>query len=147
MRQAIIVVFLAFLSGCTSNINYNVKPVTESFTEPAVNEVVEAYVGDYIIKQGRTVTMEYLIVSDLIDRISFDIPPGEYARIGEYKGVPYYAATSTKGLSVTSSPNFSSNPIVALHYKNESELCVTIVNFRSAACYEVQVKIEERNHN
>ena len=134
-------VLLSTVSACSS-INYNYSAKTELFSEPAIDEVQEAYVGDYMLDQGRMTTMEYLTLSHLIDGVAYDIPPGSYARIGDYKGTPYFSATNTKGQSVVYLPGLIDPPI-ALHTKKDNEVCVTSVSYQSASCYNGQMKVEE----
>ncbi|MDG4717798.1 MULTISPECIES: hypothetical protein [Thalassospira] len=134
-------VLLSAVSACSS-INYNYSGKTELFSEPAINEVQEASVGDYMLNQGRRVTTEFLTLSHLIDGVAYDIPPGSYIRIGDYKGNPYFSTTNTKGQSVVYLPGFIDPPI-ALHTKKDNEVCVTSVSYQSASCYDGQMRVEE----
>ncbi|MET2896710.1 hypothetical protein ABXV22_00140 [Vibrio rotiferianus] len=130
------------MSGC-STINYNVDAKTEFFSEPQVGETVEAYVGDYMLDQGKSTTMEYLTLGHLIDGVAYDILPGSYARIGDYKGIPYFSATNTQGQSIRYAAGLIDPPI-ALHTKKANEVCVTSVSYQSASCYKGQLKVEDR---
>lgn len=145
MKKANVVALFALvsaMSGC-STINYNVDAKTEFFSEPPIGQVVDAYVGDYMLNQGKSTTMDYLTLAHLIDGISYDIPQGSYARIGDYKGIPYFSATNTKGQSIRYVSGLI-NPPIALHTKKANEVCVTSVSYQSASCYDGQFKIDER---
>ncbi|GAK84671.1 hypothetical protein JCM19238_2239 [Vibrio ponticus] len=130
------------MSGC-STINYNTNAKTDFFSEPPINQVVEAYVGDYMLDQGKSTTMEYLTLAHLIDGVAYDIPQGSYARIGDYKEIPYFSATNTQGQSIRYAAGLIDPPI-ALHTKKPNEVCVTSVSYQSASCYDGQLKVEER---
>lgn len=136
------IILATLVTGC-STINYNVDAKTEYFSEPPIDQVVEVYVGDYMLDQGKATTMEYLTLGHPIDGVAYNIPKGSYARIGDYNGIPYFSATSTKGIPVGYTPGLIDTPI-ALHSKKANEVCVTSVSYQSASCYDGQVKIEER---
>ncbi|KKD60112.1 hypothetical protein RN22_12370 [Grimontia sp. AD028] len=135
--------FVAVLvSGC-STINYNVEAKTTFFSQPPLKEVVEVYVGDFMINQGQATTREYLVLQAPVDGFSYDIPAGAYARIGEYKGNPYFSSISSDGLTIGFAAGLI-DPPKALHTKKPGEICVTSVSYQSAACYDAPVTVEER---
>ncbi|EHR6401694.1 hypothetical protein WMQ26_23250 [Vibrio diabolicus] len=133
---------VSVMAGC-STINYNTSAKTDFFSEPPIGQVVEAYVGDYMLDQGKSTTMEYLILAHLVDGVAYDIPPGSYARIGDYKGIPYFSATNTQGQSIRYAAGLIDPPI-ALHTKKANEVCVTSVSYQSASCYTGQLRVEDR---
>ncbi|UTM56916.1 hypothetical protein L4174_014030 [Photobacterium sp. CCB-ST2H9] len=142
LNAATLFTITTFMSGC-STINYNTGAKTELFSEPPVGDVVEAYVGDYMLDQGKSTTMEYLTITHLIDGIAYDILPGSYARIGDFEGIPYFSATNVNGQSVRYTAGLIDPPI-ALHTKKQNEVCVTSVSYQAASCYDGQLKVEER---
>ncbi len=141
MKRVITVLLAILMAGC-STINYNFEAKTEFFTKPPIDEIVEVYVGDYMINQGKSVSTDYLVLAHSIDGISYDIPKGSYLRIGDYKGTPYFSVTSSRGLPVRYLVGIIDPPI-ALHPK-ENEVCVTTDYAQVAQCYGGQFKIEER---
>ena len=104
------------ITGC-STINYSTNAKTDFFSEPEVGKIVEAYVGDYMLDQGQATTMEYMTIGHLVDGVMYDIPKGSYARIGDYKGTPYFSATNTQGHSIRYAPGIIDAPI-ALHSRS-----------------------------
>ncbi len=141
MKRVIIVLLATFMAGC-STINYNTETKMEFFSKPPIDEVVEVYVGDYMINQGKSASTDYLVLAHLIDGIAYDIPKGSYLRIGNYKGTPYFSATNSKGLPVRYVEGIFEIPI-ALHAR-ENKVCVTTQSYQVAQCYGGQFKIEER---
>ncbi|MGO2234002.1 hypothetical protein B6N13_06935 [Marinomonas sp. UCMA 3892] len=132
-----------FMTGC-STINYSDTAKREYFSEPPVEEVVEVYVGDYMLNQGLSTTSDYLILERFVDGIAYNIPQGAYSRIGDYKGVPYFSVTTTTGRTIIYAAGLIDTPI-ALHSKTGGEeLCVTSVSYQQASCYDALFKIEKR---
>lgn len=139
---ALIAGLVFVMTGC-STVNYNYEAKVDYFSEPKVGEVVEVYVGDYMLNQGKSVTMDYLILNNTVDGTLYDIHKGTYARIGEYEGVPYFSPATSKGQPISYAPGLVDAP-KALHIDDENELCVTSVSYQSAACYDGNFSIEER---
>lgn len=130
------------LSGCSS-INYNYKAKVDYFSTPEIGKIVEANVGDYMLDQGESVTMDYLVLENTIDGTLYDIHRGSYVRTGEYKGASYFSPITVDGVGLTYAAGFVDKP-VALHINEENEVCVTSVSYQEAACYDGQYKIEPR---
>lgn len=137
-----LIVVASIMSGC-STINYNVKANTEFFSEPPIDQVVEVYVGDYMLDQGKSTTTEYLTLEHFTDGMAYDIPSGSYMRIGDYKNTPYFSTTNTNSQSIRYTAGLIDPPI-ALHINKTNEICVTSVSYQTAACYKGQSKIEEK---
>lgn len=134
--------FTSTMFGC-STVNYNYEAKIDYFSKPALNEVVEVYVGDYMIDQGKSVTLDFLTLNRTIDGALYDIHKGSYSRVGEHKGSSYFSPTTSKGLPISYAAGLVDTP-VALHINNENEVCVTSVSYQAAACYEGSFKIEAK---
>ncbi|WP_208623262.1 hypothetical protein [Vibrio hangzhouensis] len=141
-RLSIITAIGVLATGC-STIDYHVDAKTDFFSKPPVGDVVEAYVGDYMIDQGKATTMEYLTINHFIDGVAYDIPKGLYARIGSYKGTPYFAATNSSGQAIGYVAGLIDRPI-ALHANDKGEICVTSQSYQQASCYPASYKIDYR---
>ncbi|MAZ86047.1 MAG: hypothetical protein CL693_00165 [Cellvibrionaceae bacterium] len=128
--------------GC-STINYDYEAKIDYFSKPALEKVVEAYVGDYMIDQGKSVTTDYLILDRTIDGTLYDIHRGAYSRIGEYKGSSYFSPSTNKGQQISYAAGLVDTPI-AIHINSKKEVCVTSVSYQAAACYEGSFSVEER---
>lgn len=134
--------FASILSAC-STINYDYEAKVDFFSKPALDQIVEVHVGDYMIDQGKSVTLNYLTLNQTIDGTLYDIHKGSYSRIGDHKGIPYFAQTTTKGLPISYAAGLVDRPI-ALHINKKNEVCVTSVSYQSAACYEGNFEINEK---
>ncbi len=137
-----VMIFTLMMFGC-STINYNYEAKIAYFSKPALNEVVEAYVGDYMIDQGKSVTQDVLILNRTIDGALYDIHKGSYYRVGEYKGASYFSPTTSKGQPISYAVGFVDAPI-ALHISSKRKVCVTSVSYQVAACYEGSFTIKEK---
>ncbi|KLV00280.1 hypothetical protein ABT56_22735 [Photobacterium aquae] len=129
------------VTGC-STINYGTDVKVDYFSEPAIDDVVSVYVGDYMLNQGQATTMEYLTVANNIDGIGYDVPRGSYARVGEYQGNSYFSPISTNGARVSFSPLM--DPPIAIHINNEKKVCITTPTYQVASCYDGKFKVENR---
>ncbi|TEW52889.1 hypothetical protein [Psychromonas algicola] len=136
------ILFTSTIFGC-STVNYNYEAKVDYFSKPVLNEVVEVYVGDYMIDQGKSVTLDFLILNRTIDGTLYDIHKGSYSRIGEYKGSSYFSPTTSKGQPLSYTVGLVDTP-VALHINSDNELCVTSVSYQAAACYEGSFNIKEK---
>lgn len=142
MKLGLATLMVSMMFGC-STINYNYQAKIDYFSKPELEKVVEVYVGDYMIDQGKSVTIDYLILNNTIDGVLYDVHKGAYARIGEFQGVSYFAPSTSEGLPISYAAGLVDRPI-ALHINDKKEVCVTSVSYQDAACYEGIFKIEDR---
>ncbi|SIS68724.1 hypothetical protein [Neptunomonas antarctica] len=137
-----VMIFTSTMFGC-STVNYNYEAKINYFSKPALDEVVEVYVGDYMIDQGKSVTLDFLILNRTIDGVLYDIHKGSYSRVGEHKGSSYFSPTTSKGQPISYAAGLVDTP-VALHINSKDEVCVTSVSYQAAACYEGSFKIKDK---
>jgi hypothetical protein len=140
MKMIVITGLVLFCFGCSTRVNYDYEGRIDYFSNPPINEVVEAYVGDNMLDQGKSITMEYLIIKQDVGGKSWQIQKGAYGRIGEHEGIPYFAPKTHEGIAI----NYANQPAVALHPKNKGELCVTTKAVNRQICYKSDFDIETR---
>lgn len=91
---------LTSLSGCAS-VKYNYVAEAVEISEPPIGEVVTAYVGDNLLRQGRFRLHEAVILLEEV-RVgglgTYTLSPGEYLMLGSDEKAAYY------------NPGASSNP-------------------------------------
>lgn len=132
----VLLILLFVLSGCTT-VKYNAESVeTVRVSYPEVGEVVEARVGDELVKKGAIYEVDALVVHGLIDRFSYKIPPGVYPSVGVGGGERFFSANGIVRGAL-------SDPYEALMVRdrNPSEVCVVTV-FGNSACYEGDFSVE-----
>jgi hypothetical protein len=133
------------LVGCSSGIKMVANTQVSSFSEPELNQVTEATIGDYMVNQGVSVTNDYLKVKQGIDGAYYNIGAGSYKEFGvDSSGKKYFSITSNDGGFVT--PGILVDPPYALHPDAKKGLCVSSVIVRNATCYdEAQTEIVRKS--
>jgi len=133
-----------FLTGCSSSIPLNAQSKTNHFILPEANQVTQAYVGDYMINEGVSITDTYLQVMSTIDGVSYNIGKGDYRELGTTnKGKIYFSHISTNGGYVT--PGVFVDPPFAISPDDKKGLCVPTVFVKDATCYdEAKTKVVEK---
>jgi hypothetical protein len=141
MYRLFLVVFVLFLSGCTT-INYGSDVSQKHYSMPSLGLVTKSYIGDYMVNQGVATTMKYLIVDYTIDGAAYDIPKGSYVQVGNYKGVDYFATSSEGKTSVAFIAGLFEPPL-ALSLEG-GKVCVTTVSYQPAQCYDSVAKVKNK---
>lgn len=100
MKKLLVTILsLSVMSGCTT-IQYNgAKTTTEIVDKPEIGVLSTAYIGDEILKKGKAVTENVLVIKKPIKTIKHKIPAGEYRQMGFDNKNRFYESTGViKGL-------------------------------------------------
>lgn len=143
MKKVIFLLFTLNLFACASP-DFNYRPKSTQISEPPLETVNTAYVGDVMLRQGRYMEHESIFVKSKIDvGWGYDLLPGYYLKKGEdKKTVTYYPGGGDEAGHVQKSA--LADPWKAvMGYKEEDKLCV-ITAFNVLSC-ENTANFERRN--
>jgi len=130
------------LTGCATP-DFNYIPKTMGISEPPLNSINTAYVGDVMLMQGRYAVYDSIYVMDTIDiGFQYHLSRGYYLKKGEdEKTETYYPGGDEEAGQVLR--ELMSNPVSAvMAYKEEDKICV--VNIYNVALCEETTKYERR---
>lgn len=136
MKLKVISTVLAMLAtGCTS-VQYNGSPDinVKQVDYPAVGQEITAYIGDHLVSKGTIAEMDVLKVTQMLESISYDIPPKTYAQIGYDQKQTFYSP-----LGVIKAPLFDPYQALSVEKGNTKEVCVVTV-FGAKSCIEGEGK-------
>lgn len=130
------------LTGCATP-DFNYIPKTMGISEPPLNSINTAYVGDVMLMQGRYAVYDSIYVMDTIDiGFQYHLSRGYYLKKGEdEKTETYYPDVGDEAGRVKKVA--LADPWTAvMAYKKEGKICVITV-FNVASCEET-TKYERR---
>ncbi|MFA0014879.1 hypothetical protein AB4391_16175 [Vibrio lentus] len=133
------------LSGCAASIPQNAKTEVKSFSTPKISVLTSAYVGDFMIDQGKATTKKYLTVHQSIDGAFYNISQGSYVEMGYDGKKSWFNIYSTNGGLV--SPGAFVDPPYALSVDETKQVCVSSVIAKEVKCYEGTSNIEDKTIN
>ena len=132
MKKLILLVFTLNIVACASP-DFNYRPQSTQISEPPLETVNTAYIGDVMVRQGRYIEHESIFVKNKIDiGWAYDLHPGYYLKKGEdKKTVTYYPGGGDEAGDVQK--RALADPWKAVMvYKGEDKICViTAFNVRS----------------
>lgn len=129
MNKGIIIFSLLVLSGCASpDYNYTAKSI--DISEPPLDAVNIAYIGDTILKQGKYSEHDAIYLPSMVSiGWAYDLTPGYYIKKGEDdNSETYLPSLDDEGGTIDKA--FLADPWKAIMaYKSKPRLCViTILN-------------------
>lgn len=138
-------ILVVMITGCTSP-KFNYLPKTESFSEPPVGSVNTAYVGDSLIRQGVTQTVDGLKVTAPA-RVSwgYTVTPGLLKKTGEDSSADFYYPTGGVNSSNVEKATLADMWQGIMVRKRDSALCVITI-FGVTSC-ETGMPIEKTQLN
>lgn len=82
---------LLALSGCATTA-YNYKPEVAESSNPPLNQVATAYVGESLIEQGRVIQGDGIKLNSkqILDKAKMGLSAGTYMKIGENETQEFY---------------------------------------------------------
>lgn len=130
--------FLALFSGCAT-MHYNDLPVSIRHDFPVLNKETTTYVGDPILIQGRVYAAEFLVVEKTIDRFCYQIPKGEYTKVGSDENKIYFDPSGSNG---DISRSGMCDPLDGIYVAkdNTEEVCLITI-FTATMCYDAPLRV------
>jgi len=139
IKVSIAITLLFLVSGCASP-KFNYQPLTRDISEPPLNSIQTAYVGDALVRQGKVTEYEVINLSKDVDfglLNAYTLTKGFYIKSGEAKTKEYYVTTSAPGAGTLVKAALA-DPFKAIQAdKNKQELCAVTV-FNVAVCEDVE---------
>lgn len=137
MKRALFPVLLVLgLTGCAAPV-YNYSPTTVEISDPPLDAVSVAYIGDSMIRQGKYVEHTAIYLPYDIDigiLAPYTLTSGYYLKQGEDANTEFYLPSSEDGGRIVKAA--LADPFqVAQAHKGEPKLCVVTV-FNVAVCRE-----------
>ena len=129
MRVTTVTLLLVALTGCATP-DFNYVPKMRSLSEPPLGEVVTAYVGDSMVRQGTYTEHEAIKVSEELKLGLFDeytVSKGYFLKRGQNKNYETYTSPMTPDAgTITVAP--LSDPVIAIIvHHGSSKLCALTV--------------------
>lgn len=124
---------IIFLSGCASP-DYNYRPVTTNISEPPINNINIAYIGDIMLRQGKYTEYDSIYLPNKVEvSWAYDLHEGYYTKKGEdHNSETYLPSKDSEGGRVEKAA--LADPVAAvMAYKDSQKLCVITI-FSATAC-------------
>jgi len=133
MNKVWLLVTASILGGCASP-DYNYKPSFTEVSEPPLDSINIAYVGDEMIKQGKYSEHEAIYLPNVVEIAwAYDLYPGYYLKRGEDDNSETYLPNNDAESGKVDKA-FLADPWTAIMaYKNKPTLCI-ITAFSAMAC-------------
>ena len=133
MRIVIFLLSLLMLGGCAKP-DYNYQPLTVELSEPPIEDVSKAYVGERMLEQGKYKKHMAIYVEDKIDvGWAYDLMPGYYLKQGEDEDTEtYHPGKGNDGGSIQKAALADPWSAVMI-YKEKNKICVVTV-FNALQC-------------
>tara|TARA_R110001583_G_scaffold49303_4_gene154331 strand:+ start:9522 stop:10202 length:681 start_codon:yes stop_codon:yes gene_type:complete len=133
MKKTIFIISALALGGCASP-SYNYQPETTKISEPPLDNVNIAYIGDVMLKQGNYSEYDAIYLPSMVSIAwAYDLTSGYYVKKGEdSNSETYFPSPDVGGGSVDKA--FLADPWKAIMaYKDKPRLCV-ITALNALAC-------------
>lgn len=113
------------LTGCATP-KYNYVPQSKQISEPPLNSVNTAYVGDTLLKQGRFTLQDAVKVERPVQVGAYTLQPGHYSKHGDDAESEYYSpATGSSAQAGSIQSSFLADPPISVRvYKAGPKMCV-----------------------
>jgi hypothetical protein len=123
--DAAIALLLALSMGACATPAYNYQPVTREISEPPLNVVTVAAVGDSMVRQGRFIEHDGIRLSEKLSvgvLAPYTFSPGDYLKTGENQSGAYYLPSKGAGSGeVNASP--LADPFQAIMLRPDGQIC------------------------
>lgn len=133
MKIAKIIFCALILSGCVSP-KYNYETVLIEMSEPPINSINIAYVGDTLLRQGKYTEHDAVsIQSDIKVGLAYTIRQGYFLKQGFNKKSDFYTKSNESDSGEVSKAFLADEWKSLQVYKDKNTICVVSV-FNSASC-------------
>lgn len=135
MRQVLLMTFALTLVGCaTPDFNYRAESIRIS--EPAIDSVNTAFVGDVMLRQGKYREHDSIFLTNNISvSWAYDLRAGYYLKKGEDKNTETYLPSGGEEGGHVNKAALADPWSAVMAYKNKDEICVITV-FNALSCEE-----------
>lgn len=129
---------LILFSGCAS-MQYNDLAPSIKHDFPPLSTETTTYVGDAILIQGRVYAAEFLVIEKDIDKFCYQVPKGQYIKVGSDKNKNYFDLSGSNG---NVGRNVFCDPLDGIYVskKNADEICLITI-FNSTICYDTPLRV------
>jgi hypothetical protein len=132
-RAMIIIFFVFSLSACAVP-KYNYQPVSVEISEPPIDSINKAYVGDSLLRQGNYTEHDAILLKQSTDvSWAYTAMPGFYFKQGEDETTEFYLPSGGEGTGSIVKAAIADPWKCVQAYKNENKLCVITV-FNAVVC-------------
>ncbi len=132
-RSTLAIACAVVLSGCASP-DYNYTPIATSISEPAINSVNIAYVGDEMLRQGVYSEHDAIYLPYKVEvSWAYDLHAGYYIKMGEDKDTETYMPSKDNEGGMVDKAAIADPWRAVMTYKDTQELCV-ITAFNATSC-------------
>lgn len=133
MKNFLALVAIFILNGCATP-DYNYRAELSEISEPALNSINTAYVGDTLLKQGRYSEHDAIYLSNMTE-VSwyYDLHPGYYLKQGEDDNSETYLPSNQPDGGHVVKAALADDWLAIMVYKNKPTICVITV-FNASVC-------------
>lgn len=132
------------LVGCATPLT-NYQPTVQQISEPPVNSINTAYIGDRMLRQGRTIDREALYISTNEKLgLQHTIQPGYFPKQGESEEYIQYGITTEAGGGRVIDSALSDPTLALTLRKSDNALCIYTIYNMNINC-KTGIKFEKRN--
>lgn len=143
MKFLYLSVVALLLTACATP-DFNYAPQSTKVSEPPLDSVNTAYVGDVLLRQGEFTEHDAIFVSSKIDVPYYDIFPGYYLKRGEDKNTETYTPAGGDESGTIKKSIFAGPWQAVIIYKNENKICivdnVNVLTCKKSAAFERRKK-------
>lgn len=133
MRLILLILFSSFLFGCASP-DYNYQAAYTNISEPPLDSVNTAYVGDVLVRQGRYSVHDAVYVPNKIEvSWAYDILPGYYLKKGQDEDTETFLPSPEADGGGVDKAALADPWEAIMTYNGEQKICVVTV-FNATAC-------------
>lgn len=133
MKKAVFIFSILILGGCAT-ADYNYRPEITNISEPPLDSVNIAYIGDVMLKQGKYSEHDAIYLPSMVSiGWAYDLTSGYYVKRGEdHNSETYFPSSDAEGGSIDKAA--LADPWEAIMaYKDGPTLCVITV-FSAMVC-------------
>jgi hypothetical protein len=126
--------FMAALVGCATPV-YNYVPISTEISEPPLDFVSVAHVGDILVRQGRYIEKDAILLNEAVSvglLSTYTLARGYYVKQGEDADTEFYLPSNRDGGRIEKSL-LADVPKIVQAYKSIQKICVVTV-FNVPAC-------------
>ena len=136
MNCKIMITFIFFsllLSACVAP-QYNYQPKSTQISEPPIESVNVAYIGDILLRQGIYTEHDAIYVKNNTDiSWAYTIMPGFYSKLGENEYSEFYVPSRGENGGIIDKAALADPWKCVKAYKNEKKLCI-VTAFNAFSC-------------
>lgn len=143
-KFALTILAASLVVGCATPLT-NYQPSVKQISEPPINSINTAYIGDKMLSQGKLIEQEALYIPSL-HKLSFQhtIQPGYFPKQGESDEHIQYGISGEKGAGKVVDSSLSDPTQAIVLRKSDNAICIFTIYNMIIDC-EPGVKFEKRN--